>query len=97
MDIYEQRARVFKALCDPSRQKILEVLQNGEICGCQLLEKIGIPQSSLSYHMKILCESGLVPGRENGKWMIYRISREGSVAAVRLLMEITSIPPESIR
>ena len=61
--VYEERARVFKALCDERRQKILELLQDGEKCACVLIEKMGMPQSSLSYHMKILCDSGIVTSR----------------------------------
>lgn len=88
--VYEERARVFKALCDERRQRILELLQGGEKCACVLIEQMDMPQSSLSYHMKILCDSGIVSGREEGKWTHYRISPEGSARAVELLREITA-------
>lgn len=87
--IYEKRARVFKALCDEKRQRIIELLQGGEKCACVLLEQLDMPQSTLSYHMKILCESGIVEGREEGKWTYYHISLEGSQKAIALLKEIT--------
>ena len=58
--VYETRARVFKALCDERRQRILELLQGGEKCACVLIDAMDMPQSSLSYHMKILCDSGIV-------------------------------------
>ena len=61
-------ARVFKAFCDPNRLQILEKLRGGEKCACLLLEDLGISQSTLSYHMKILCEAGVVQGRAEGKW-----------------------------
>ena len=67
-NVYEMRARVFKALCDERRQRILELLHGGEKCACVLMEEVGMPQSSLSYHMKILCDSGIVESREEGKW-----------------------------
>lgn len=89
--VYEARAKVFKALCDERRQRILELLQGGEKCACLLIEEMGMPQSSLSYHMKILCESGIVTGREEGKWTHYRISESGSERAVALLREITAV------
>ncbi len=89
--IYEQRARVFKAFCDERRQKILELLQQGEQCACKLIEATGMPQSTLSYHMKILCESGIVKGREVGKWTHYRIDPDGSTAAMALLRQITTL------
>jgi ArsR family transcriptional regulator len=88
--VYEERAKVFKALCDERRQQILELLHGGEKCACVLIEEMGMPQSSLSYHMKILCESGIVTGREEGKWTHYRISRHGSEKAIELLKEVTA-------
>jgi ArsR family transcriptional regulator len=89
--VYEERARVFKALCDERRQRILELLHSGEKCACVLTEEMNMPQSSLSYHMKILCESGIVTGREEGKWTHYQIDTVGSQKAVELLKEITSV------
>lgn len=89
--IYAERAKVFKALCDEKRQRIMELLQSGEKCACVLLEQLDMPQSTLSYHMKILCESGIVEGRDEGKWTYYHISQEGSQKAIALLTEITQI------
>ena len=89
--VYEERAKVFKALCDERRQRILELLHGGEKCACVLIEEMGMPQSSLSYHMKILCESGIVISREEGKWTHYQISRQGSEKAVALLKTITAV------
>ena len=89
--VYEERARVFKALCDERRQRILELLHTGEKCACVLTEEMGMPQSSLSYHMKILCDSGIVSSREDGQWTHYRISQQGSEKAIQLLKEITAV------
>ncbi len=85
---------VFKALCDENRVKIIEKLQNGEKCACVLLEDLQISQPTLSHHMKILCDSGLVTGRKEGKWMHYSISAEGSTAAVKSLQELTQVCEE---
>ena len=92
--VYEERAKVFKALCDPRRLHILELLKSGEKCTCVLTEKMDMPQSSLSYHMKILCESGIVVGREDGKWTHYKICRDGSRHAMELLGEILEVNDE---
>ena len=89
--VYEERAKVFKALCDERRQRILELLHSGEKCACVLIDEMDMPQSSLSYHMKILCDSGIVTSREEGKWTHYQISRQGSENAVELLKEITAV------
>jgi len=88
---YENNAKVFKALCDSNRLMIIEMLQSGEKCACVLLEDLNIVQSTLSHHMKILCESGLVGSRREGKWMYYSLNREGCEAAKKLLEEITTI------
>ena len=88
---YEQQAKVFKAVCDERRLRILELLRHGEKCTCVLTNEVGMPQSSLSYHMKILCESGLVIGREDGKWTHYRIDPAGSERAIELLRQITAV------
>ena len=86
---YTQAARVFKALCDPNRVRILELLQTGEVCACALLEQLEISQPTLSHHMKVLCDSGLVTGRKEGKWMHYSISEEGRSQALSLLERLT--------
>lgn len=87
---YENQAKVFKAFCDEKRLQILELLRGGEKCACMLLEQLNMPQSSLSYHMKILCESGIVVSRQDGKWTHYRISEAGSSYALDLLKSLTT-------
>lgn len=74
---YENEAAMFKALSDPNRLLILETLQNEERCACKLLEDLEISQSTLSHHMKILCEAGFVDANRQGKWMHYSLNQEG--------------------
>ncbi len=69
-------ALICKALGDCNRLKIVEMLSDGEKCGCKLLEAFEITQPTLSHHMKILCECGLVNSRKDGKWTHYSISEE---------------------
>lgn len=80
-DRYIDSAKIFKAFCDENRLKILELLQSGEKCACKLLEDLKIEQPTLSHHMKILCDSGIVVGRKNGKWMCYTISENAAKKA----------------
>ena len=87
---YQEQARVFKAFCDPKRLAILEQLRGGEKCACVLLENLDLTQSGLSYHMKILCESGIVVSRQEGKWTHYRLSRSGRDNAIALLRELAT-------
>ncbi|HHU62740.1 MAG TPA: winged helix-turn-helix transcriptional regulator [Clostridiales bacterium] len=82
---HREYVSVFKALCDENRLRILNMLQGGEKCACMILEELDIGQSTLSHHMKILCESGIVTGRREGKWMHYSISQEGIEHAKELL------------
>ena len=90
MNIYEEQAAVFKAFCDVKRLRILELLRSGEQCACVLLDQLDLGQSGLSYHMKILVESGIVESRQEGKWTHYKISEKGSTAAATLLKTLTT-------
>lgn len=66
-------ALICKALGDSNRLQIVKMLSGGEKCGCKLLEKFDITQPTLSHHMKILCECGLVKARKEGKWSHYSL------------------------
>lgn len=88
--VFEDNIRVFKAFCDERRLAILEMLREGEKCACVLLAKMNISQSTLSYHMKVLCDSGIVSSRQEGKWTHYRISDEGCTCAVEMLRALTA-------
>ena len=61
-------ALICKALSDANRLEIVQMLSEGEKCGCRLLERFEITQPTLSHHMKILVESGMVNDRKDGKW-----------------------------
>ena len=85
---------VFKALGDENRIRILKLLRGGEKCACKLLEELNISQSTLSHHMKILCDAGIVTGRKEGKWMHYSICCEGVCRLRGMLREL--LAPENI-
>jgi len=91
---HEESARVFKAFCDVNRLMILEMLQSGEKCACKILEEMQIVQSTLSHHMKILVESGVVSARKEGKWTHYALSETGALHAKELLVKLTTIKIE---
>ncbi len=91
---YEEQAKVFRAFCDEKRLRIIELLRSGEKCACVLIENMNMPQSTLSYHMKVLCASGIVDSRSEGKWTHYRISQKGGTKALELLKEITACTAE---
>lgn len=73
---YGEYALLMKALADETRVKIFHMLCEGELCACKILECFNITQPTLSYHMKILCDSRLVNGRREGIWMKYSINKD---------------------
>ena len=71
-----QVSLVCKALSDPNRLRIAQLLTQGELCGCELLEQLQITQPTLSHHMKTLEDCGLVSSRKKGKWSHYSLNKE---------------------
>ena len=86
--IHQEHARVFRALCDPKRLAILALLREGEQCACMLMDRLGMGQSAVSYHMKILCDSGIVTSRQEGKLTHYRLNASGGAWALERLRAI---------
>lgn len=84
-------ASYFKALGDVHRIQILRALRSGEKCGCDILDELDISQPTLSHHMKILCDAGLVTGRKEGKWMYCSVCCEGA-AQVRKILQLLTDP-----
>ena len=88
-------ALIFKAFCDENRIRILKMLTSGEKCACKMLEELNVTQPTLSHHMKILCDSGVVVGRKEGKWMHYSICSESLAelsAMLRQLLTAANVP-----
>jgi len=89
--VHEKFAELFKALSDTNRLLILEMLCKGELCACKILEKFNITQPTLSHHMKILCDCGMVNKRKEGKWMYYSINPKGCEKLMKQLKDITTV------
>lgn len=68
--------RILKALSDDTRIKIFEILRGGKLCGCEILASLNISQPTLSHHMKVLCECGIVLAEKEWKWSYYSINCE---------------------
>ncbi len=83
-------SNIFKALCDKNRVEILFLLQDREMCACDLLENLDISQSTLSHHMKILLSSNIVNERKNKKWSFYSINNSKLELAKTILDNLTS-------
>ena len=93
---YKEYAQLFKTLSDPNRLMIVDMLSCGELCACVILEKFNITQPTLSHHMKYLCDSGLVSGRKEGKWIHYSLNEEAVLNFRAYLEEVTTNKEECI-
>jgi ArsR family transcriptional regulator len=82
-------ARGFAALADPARLRVLSLLASaeaGEVCACDLVEPVGRSQPTVSHHLKVLSEAGLIVGEKRGRWIWYRVVRE-QIATLRSALD----------
>ncbi|MBE9043593.1 winged helix-turn-helix transcriptional regulator [Pleurocapsales cyanobacterium LEGE 10410] len=77
----------FRALSDPLRIQIIELLRSQELCVCELCEQLEVSQSKLSFHLKNLKEANLVYSRQQGRWMYYRLNLTQFVTLEQYLAE----------
>jgi len=94
MEIRVEYVPIFKALADETRLKIVEMLSCGEMCACDILESFDITQPTLSYHMKILTDCGLVNSRKEGSWIRYSNNTE-LVSSVKEFWELITSEHET--
>ena len=85
---YEDNSKILKALADSNRLKILDMLSNGEKCACELLEDFDFTQPTLSHHMKVLMECGIVNCRKDGIWNLYSLNLNNANKLLLFLMQI---------
>ncbi len=72
---------ITKALADENRLRMLMALQDGELCVCQITELMGLAMSTVSKHLSVLYQAGLVDARKEGRWMYYALPGKGTPAA----------------
>jgi DNA-binding transcriptional ArsR family regulator len=72
-----------KALADENRVRMLMILQDGELCVCQITELFGLAASTISKHLSILYQAGLVDSRKDGRWIYYSLPAKGASASAR--------------
>jgi ArsR family transcriptional regulator, arsenate/arsenite/antimonite-responsive transcriptional repressor len=80
-------ARLFRALADPTRLRLLNLIGNREICVCYFVEILGMSQPKISRHLAYLRRAGIVTSRRDGKWMHYRLAIPRDVAAAAILQD----------
>jgi len=85
----QHSAAVFKALSDPTRLRILRAIsQMRELCECNIVPTFNLSQPTISYHIKVLREAGLVQSERRGQWVWHRVNHKALLGAVRDLTEI---------
>lgn len=90
---FDKIAGVFKALADPTRLRVLDVLTAGERCVCQIQGRfVGMPQNLLSHHLRVLREAGLVIAERRGRWVHYRLNEEMLTTLRSLIPELQPQP-----
>lgn len=77
--------RLFKALGDENRLRIVKMLQERPLCVCELTDVLGVAQSCVSWHLRLLKDAGLVEDVRDGQWIIYRLPKKPTSCAARLL------------
>ncbi|AYW49931.1 MAG: metalloregulator ArsR/SmtB family transcription factor [Tetragenococcus halophilus] len=73
---YLRLSKIMKAIADPNRLQILDMISTGEKCACDILDDFQFTQPTLSHHMKVLIEAGIVTARKEGKWHYYSLVTE---------------------
>jgi len=91
----QENAQMFKALGDEVRLRILALLNTGELCVCDIMEILALPQSTISRHLAYLKNSHCVVGRRSGKWMYYQLSADvAEQPALKTIQEYIALIPE---
>lgn len=93
---YIESAKILKALADPKRLCIVDMLSCGELCACKILEEFHITQPTLSHDMKVLMTAGIVNARPDGKWIYYSLNNENLQAFYKQLGEVFCATPDCI-
>jgi ArsR family transcriptional regulator, arsenate/arsenite/antimonite-responsive transcriptional repressor len=78
---------ITKALADENRVRTILALRKGELCVCQITELFGLAPSTVSKHLSILYQAGLVESRKDGRWIYYRLPAKGTPPTVRRALE----------
>lgn len=88
-DHLEHTATLFKALSDPTRLRILRAIsQMNELCECNIVPSFGLSQPTISYHLKLLREAGLVNSERRGQWVYHSVNQKAVLGVVRDLTEM---------
>lgn len=82
---YQKAAERVKALADPTRLKILDMLATEEMCVCEIIDRLHLSQPAVSHHLKTLRQADVISDRKEGKWVFYSLNRESYSELVQSL------------
>lgn len=88
---------IFKALSDETRVRIIKLLEQGELCVCEIVAAFGVTQPRVSFHLAALKNAGLVKDRKEGKWMYYRIDDSDLFKRLLILSVLEKIPEKTLK
>ena len=94
--VYVDTAKALKAISDPKRLRIVDMLSCGELCACKILEAFHITQPTLSHDMRVLIEAGLVQDRREGKNTFYSLRRDRFEALLHTLEDVIEVKEDCI-
>lgn len=95
MPDYELGSVMIKAIAEPIRLQILDILSNGEMCACEILQNLAITQPTLSHHMKALTASGWVVAQKKSTWMYYSVNQEAVDQLHQYMLNLTTLKPNA--
>ncbi len=88
---------LLKSVADETRLTILTMLQDGEMCVCEIMEALPVSQPAVSHHLRILRQAGLITDRRQGKWIFYSLDPEALESAATLLDAVLFQPARQLR
>ena len=92
----QELAGIFKALSDETRLRVIKLLENGELCVCDIFTALGMSQPKVSFHLNVLKEAGLLKDRKQGRWTHYRLDDSDFFIRFLLLSVLERMPAEAI-
>lgn len=84
----QDKSEIFKAISDPTRLKILYLLQDGELCVCEIIAVLEKPQSTISHHLNVLKKAGFIQGRKEGLWIHYQLTSDQLLELIENLSDL---------
>ena len=91
MNVVLELVAIAKALADPTRIRIIAALRSGELCVCELVDALGISQSSLSSHLQICRQAGVLATRKDSRWIYYSFSTRYAPVIERIFSELQTV------